>query len=131
LVKEVFASRSKKMQALVEFYPDADPADWYKMVAGQRVQVIKPDPKKIGVLQFGTEVIASEDGTIAGLLGASPGASTAAPIMLEVLEKCFPDKVAAWAPQLRQMVPAYGVDGSKHTEVMVDQMFRTAQVLNI
>ena len=131
LAKEVFASRSKKMQALCEFYPDADPADWYKMVAGQRVQVIKPDPKKVGVLQFGTEVIASEDGTIAGLLGASPGASTASPIMLEVLEKCFPDKMSAWEPKLRQIVPAYGLSGQQRTEVMVDQMFRTAQVLNI
>ena len=131
LAKEVFASRSKKMEALSEFYPDADPADWYKMVAGQRVQVIKPDAKKVGVLQFGTEVIASEDGTIAGLLGASPGASTAAPIMVEVLEKCFPDKITAWEPKLRQMIPAYGLSGRDNTEVMVDQMFRTAQVLNI
>jgi malate dehydrogenase (quinone) len=54
LVKEVFATRSKKLDALFQFYPDADPDDWYKMVAGQRVQVIKPDPKKGGVLQFGT-----------------------------------------------------------------------------
>jgi malate dehydrogenase (quinone) len=131
LAKEVFASRSKKLEALYEFYPDADPADWYKMVAGQRVQVIKPDPKKIGVLQFGTEVIASEDGTIAGLLGASPGASTAAPIMVNVLEKCFPNKIATWTPKLKQMVPAYGLEGRERTEVMVDQMFRTAQVLNI
>jgi len=131
LAKEVFASRSKKLEALYEFYPDADPADWYKMVAGQRVQVIKPDPKKIGVLQFGTEVIASDDGTIAGLLGASPGASTAAPIMVNVLEKCFPDKITTWTPKLKEMVPAYGLEGRQRTEVMVDQMFRTAQVLNI
>ena len=131
LAKEVFASRSKKLQALFEFYPDADPADWYKMVAGQRVQVIKPDPKKIGVLQFGTEVIASSDGTIAGLLGASPGASTAAPIMVDVLQKCFPDKIASWTPKLKTMVPAFGLEGRERTEVMVDQMFRTAQVLNI
>jgi len=131
LAKEVFASRPQKLQALFEFYPDADPADWYKMVAGQRVQVIKPDPKKVGVLQFGTEVIASEDGSIAGLLGASPGASTAAPIMLDVLEKCFPDKIRSWTPALRQMVPSYGLEGNERTDVMVDQMFRTARVLNI
>jgi len=131
LAKEVFASRSKKLEALYEFYPEADPADWYKMVAGQRVQVIKPHNTKFGVLQFGTEVIASEDGTIAGLLGASPGASTAAPIMVDVLEKCFPDKITNWTPKLRQMIPVYGLGGRERTEVMVNQMFRTAEVLNI
>jgi malate dehydrogenase (quinone) len=131
LVKEVFASRAAKMAALFDFYPDADPDDWYKMVAGQRVQVIKPDAKKIGVLQFGTEIIASKDGSIAGLLGASPGASTAAPIMLDVLETCFPDRMTSWMPKLRRMVPAHGVTGRERTEVMVQEMFRTAQVLNI
>lgn len=131
LVKEVFASRAARMAALFDFYPDADPDDWYKMVAGQRVQVIKPDPKKVGVLQFGTEVIASEDGSIAGLLGASPGASTAAPIMLDVLETCFPDRIVTWTPTLRRMVPAYGLSGRERTEVMVQEMFRTARVLNI
>jgi malate dehydrogenase (quinone) len=60
---------------LWDFYPSADPDDWYELTAGQRVQVIKPDPKKVGVLQFGTEVVTSSDGSIAGLLGASPGAS--------------------------------------------------------
>lgn len=131
LVKEVFASRQTKLSALYEFYPDADPDDWYPMTAGQRVQVIKPDPRKGGVLQFGTEVITSADGTLAGLLGASPGASTAAPIMLEVLERCFPDRIPAWRSTLQEMVPVYGVNGSELTELMVQQMFRTAQVLNI
>jgi malate dehydrogenase (quinone) len=131
LVKEVFASKAAKLEALYEFYPDADPDDWYPMVAGQRVQVIKPDRKKIGVLQFGTEVIASSDGTIAGLLGASPGASTAAPIMLDVLEKCFPERMPHWRGRLGDIVPSYGKTGEERTRVMVDQMFRTAQVLNI
>jgi malate dehydrogenase (quinone) len=76
-------------------------------------------------------VIANEDCSIAGLLGASPGASTAAPIMVDVLEKCFPTKIASWTPLLRQMVPAYGLEGRERTGVMVDQMFRTARVLNI
>jgi malate dehydrogenase (quinone) len=131
LVKEVFASRSKKFDALLEFYPDANPDDWYEMVAGQRVQVIKPDPKKGGVLQFGTEVIASADGSIAGLLGASPGASTAVPIMVDVLEKCFPGKMSAWTPMIQDMIPAYGLGGAERTDVMVKEMFRTQTVLNI
>jgi malate dehydrogenase (quinone) len=131
LVKEVFASKAKKFDALLEFYPDADPDDWYDMIAGQRVQVIKPDPKKGGILQFGTEVIAAEDGSIAGLLGASPGASTAVPIMVDVLEKCFPDKIAQWTPALRRMIPSYGLTGVERTDVMVQEMFRTQAVLSI
>ncbi len=72
------------------------------------MQVIKKDPKKGGVLQFGTEVITSADGSIAGLLGASPGASTAVPIMLDVLERCFPDRIPGWTPMLKKMVPTWG-----------------------
>jgi malate dehydrogenase (quinone) len=131
LAKEVFASRAAKMAALFEFYPDANPDDWYTMVAGQRVQVIKPDAEKIGVLQFGTEIIASEDGSIAGLLGASPGASTAVPIMLDVLEKCFPDRMSRWQQPLRRMIPTHGLAGTERTEVILREMFRTAGVLNI
>ena len=131
LIKEVFASRSKKFEALLEFYPDANPDDWYEMVAGQRVQVIKPDRAKGGILQFGTEVIASADGSIAGLLGASPGASTAVPIMVDVLEKCFPEKMPAWTPALQRMIPAYGLAGAERTDVMVNEMFRTQTVLKV
>ena len=100
-------------------------------VAGQRVQIIKPDRKRIGVLQFGTEVVASADGSIAGLLGASPGASTAAAIMLEVLEKCFPAEIDRWTPRIREMVPTYRVSGREHTDVMIQQMFHTASVLKL
>ena len=131
LIKEVFASRSKKFEALLEFYPDANPDDWYEMVAGQRVQVIKPDRAKGGILQFGTEVIASADGSIAGLLGASPGASTAVPIMVDVLEKCFPEKMPAWTPALQRMIPAYRLGGAERTDVMVNEMFRTQTVLKV
>jgi malate dehydrogenase (quinone) len=95
LVGQLLASKQTKFGALQEFFPDADPADWRKIVAGQRVQVIKNDPEKGGVLQFGTEVIAAADGSIAGLLGASPGASTAVPIMLGLIERCMPEHAAA------------------------------------
>src|SRR6185312_16463565 len=92
LVGELLANRAKKLQALREFMPTAKDEDWELITAGQRVQVMKKDAKKGGVLQFGTEVVAAEDGSIAGLLGASPGASTAVPIMLDVLQRCFPDE---------------------------------------
>ncbi len=108
LVTQLLASKRAKFAALQEFMPDARPSDWYLITAGQRVQVIKKVPKKGGVLQFGTEVVTGADGTIAGLLGASPGASTAVPIMLELLGSCFPDRLDGWAPTLRAMIPSYG-----------------------
>ncbi len=108
LIAQLVASKSAKFRELREFMPLADPKDWYSITAGQRVQVIKKDAEKGGVLQFGTEVITSADGSIAGLLGASPGASTAVPIMLDVLKRCFPDRIAAWTPKLVEMVPTYG-----------------------
>lgn len=130
LVSEVFASRQKKLEALYRFYPGANPDDWTEETAGQRVQIIKPDPKRIGSLQFGTEVVSSADGSIAGLLGASPGASTATAIMLTVLEKCFPQQLNDWEPKLKDMIPSYepGQNGSyrgvastqKHTAKILD-----------
>jgi len=131
LIGELLASRSAKEEALRAFYPNADGDDWYEMTAGQRVQIIKNDPAKGGVLQFGTEVVASADGTIAGLLGASPGASTAAPIMLDVLERCFPDKIEAWRPALTQMVPSYGTTVSADPALAEKLLTETAAALAI
>ena len=131
LVGEVLASRAQRLQALWDFYPLADPADWYEQTAGQRVQVIKPDSRKGGVLQFGTEVVASSDGTIAGLLGASPGASTAASIMLEVLETCFPEKMEKWSAGLRVIIPSYGQTLSADQEMAYRSISHTAGVLKL
>jgi malate dehydrogenase (quinone) len=108
LIRELTKTKKAKFGSLREFFPEADPKDWYSLGAGQRAQVIKKDPKKGGVLQFGTEVVSGADGTIAGLLGASPGASTAAAIMLDVLRRSFPDRLAAWEPELRRLIPTYG-----------------------
>ena len=108
LVRELTKSKTAKFASLQEFYPDADPKDWYPLSAGQRAQVIKKDAKKGGVLQFGTEVVSGADGTIAGLLGASPGASTAAAIMLDVIRRSFPERLAAWEPELQRLIPTYG-----------------------
>ena len=79
------------------FYPEAKAEDWRPEIAGQRVQIIKKDPKKGGILQFGTELVAAKDGTIAALLGASPGASVTVSIMLDLLERCFPEQYRSQA----------------------------------
>jgi malate dehydrogenase (quinone) len=131
LIGEVLASRSKKMDALREFMPSAKDSDWYLITAGQRVQVMKKDAKKGGVLQFGTEVVASADGTIAGLLGASPGASTSVPIMIDVLKRCFPQKYPAWEPQLRTMIPSLGTRLSDSPETAAASLAATAATLKL
>ena len=92
LVGELLKNHTKKVDSLRTFMPTAKDEDWELLNAGQRAQVMKKDPKKGGVLQFGTEVVTGADGTIAGLLGASPGASTAVSIMLGLLKTCFPDQ---------------------------------------
>jgi len=131
LVGELMANREKKMKALREFMPTAKTGDWELITAGQRVQVMKKDGQKGGVLQFGTEVITGADGTIAGLLGASPGASTAAPIMLDVLGRCFPDRMAEWEPKLREMIPSYGTSLSDDPATAEASLKATAEVLGL
>lgn len=108
LVREVMQSMDQRLESLRKFYPLANPADWRLETAGQRVQIIKKDAKKGGILQFGTELVASEDGTIAALLGASPGASVTVSIMLGLLERCFPQqyKSEAWGAKLKEIFPA-------------------------
>ncbi|MET1034365.1 MAG: malate:quinone oxidoreductase [Arthrobacter sp.] len=131
LVKEVLKSRSKKDEALGEYFPNAEAGEWELISAGQRVQVIKKDPKKGGVLQFGTEVITSADGTISGLLGASPGASTAAPIMIEVLRRCFPQRFAGWEPKLTEIIPSHGTALNSNPELLAEVTATTNRVLEL
>lgn len=131
LIKEVMLSKEQRMSALREFVPNAKSEDWELAVAGQRVQVIKNTPAGRGSLQFGTEVISAADGSIAALLGASPGASTAVSVMLELMKRCFPQHMKAWEPKLKEMIPSYGVQLSKHPELIHDIHTSTAQALGL
>jgi malate dehydrogenase (quinone) len=131
LIGELLASRDKKFQALREFMPTARPEDWELITAGQRVQVMKKDAKKGGVLQFGTEVVAAEDGTIAGLLGASPGASTAVPIMVDLLKRCFPDRFDAWLPTLKELIPTVGTTLNDKPDEAHRVLASTAETLQL
>jgi malate dehydrogenase (quinone) len=107
LVSEVMQSMEQRLESLRRFYPEAKAEDWRLEVAGQRVQIIKKDAKKGGVLQFGTELVAAKDGSLAALLGASPGASVTVSIMLELIERCFPEKARGeWAAKLNEIFPA-------------------------
>jgi len=126
LVSELMKSRSKKLDGLREFMPTAQNDDWELIQAGQRAQVMKG-----GKLQFGTEVVSSADGSIAGLLGASPGASTAVPIMLGLLEKCFPNEFPAWKPALAELVPTLGTTLNDDPELTEKTVSATAEKLGI
>lgn len=119
LIKQVAQSDEDRIEALKEYLPDAKIEDWELAIAGQRVQVIKKDEKEGGVLEFGTEVVISADGSLAALLGASPGASTAVSIMLNVLQKSFPVQMqtSAWQEKLKTMIPSYGVKVADDAEL--------------
>lgn len=131
LVGELLKNRGQRVASLREYYPEAVDGEWEIITAGQRVQVIKKDKKKGGVLQFGTELVAASDGSIAALLGASPGASTAVPIMLNLLKTCFPDRQAAWEPRIKELVPAYGTKLNDNPALADEIMSHTAKVLGI
>ena len=110
LVGQALMSPQSRMDMLRRFYPRAESQHWEPRIAGQRVQIIKADDQGRGVLQFGTEVVTSADRSIAALLGASPGASTAASIMLNLLARCFAERFAsdAWQRRVRELIPSFG-----------------------
>jgi malate dehydrogenase (quinone) len=112
LIGQVLQTKHHMFAALQRFFPNARRQDWREVVAGQRVQIIKPDEARTGELEFGTELVASADQSLVALLGASPGASTAAYIALEVVQKCFAEQLTAdaWLPKLKSIIPTYGID---------------------
>jgi len=131
LIGQLLASSNAKHRALQQFAPRAKKGDWHLITAGQRVQIMKRDAAGKPVIQFGTEVVSSADGSIAGLLGASPGASTAVPIMLDLLAKCFPDRMAGWTPQIEKMIPSYGSPLSSNQATAKKILVATAKELEL
>ena len=130
LVKEIFKSSKQKLESLREFVPNARAEDWQLYEAGQRAQVIKP-VNGIGVLQFGTEVISSADGSIAGLLGASPGASVATRVMLDVATRMFPESQNTWMKDIAKSVPSYGVKLNDEPSKARESLRATAKALKL
>lgn len=131
LVGELLKTKAKKFSSLQEFMPSAKAEDWQLLNAGQRAQVIKKDSVKGGILQFGTEVITSRDGTISGLLGASPGASTAVHVMLQVLERSFSKEFVGWKKQLVKMIPSFGTNLSDDPKKAAASLAATAATLKL
>jgi malate dehydrogenase (quinone) len=131
LIRQVMQSDEDRMKALREYYPLAKEEDWELEIAGQRVQVIKADEEEGGVLEFGTEVVATADGSLAALLGASPGASTAVSIMIGLLERCFPKQMKEWRWKLKEMIPSYGRSLADDPALLEKVRRESAQVLGI
>src|SRR5499426_3796505 len=133
LVGQVLESEEERLAALREFFPNAKEKDWRLEVAGQRVQIIKKDPTHGGVLQFGTELVGAADGSVIAMLGASPGASTAVWIMVQVIERCFAHKLKAggWSVKLQEMLPSYGQSLAENAALCQQVRAETAAVLKI
>lgn len=133
LAGQLMLSDEDRFNALKEYFPLAKKEDWRLWQAGQRVQIIQRDEAKGGILKLGTQIVKSKDGTIAGLLGASPGASTAAPIMLGVLETVFKDKLAtpAWQQKVHQMIPTYGTKLNDNPAKVYEEWVATSEVLQL
>lgn len=131
LIDQVRQSPQDRLDALKKYLPEAKLEDWRLEDAGQRVQIIKKDEKEFGKLEFGTEIVSSADGSIAALLGASPGASTAVSIMLDLLKRCFPDQVKSpeWQEKLKAMIPSYGLSLAGDAELCASTRARTRKVL--
>ncbi len=133
LVGQVLQSPKDRLKTLRIYFPEAKMEDWELYTAGQRVQIMKKDKEKGGVLKLGTEIISSSDGSMAVLLGASPGASTAVSIMLDVLDTCFAEKMATkeWKDKLKEMIPSYGQSLVDDPQLCRDTRKATAKELNL
>src|ERR1700751_5410728 len=132
LVGQLLESSEKRFALLREFFPNVKEGDWREEVAGQRVQIIKKDPTHGGVLEFGTELVSAADRSIVAMLGASPGASTAVWIMVEVLKRCFPEKLKnGWSAKLKEMIPSYGQSLVENAALCRQVRAETAAVLQI
>ena len=133
LINQVRQSPEDRMTALREYLPTARMEDWELETAGQRVQVIKKDEEHGGILEFGTEVVTAADGSIAALLGASPGASTAVSIMITLMERCFGEQLKSkeWQKKLTAMIPSYGHALSKNMKMTEEIRSNTTKTLNL
>lgn len=131
LIEQVMQTKEQRMNELRDFIPDAKSEDWDLWTAGQRVQVIKDTENGKGTLQFGTELVTDADGSVAALLGASPGASTAVAVMLDLMQKCFPEQIDEWEPRLKEMIPSYGKSLVENPELLKEIHASTAKTLGL
>lgn len=131
LIEQLAMSKEEQMEDLRAFVPTAQTEDWDLVTAGQRVQVIKDTETEKGKLQFGSEIVTSEDGSISALLGASPGASVAIELMIDIVRDCFPEDFKDWEPKIKEMIPTYGKNLSDNPDLLKDVHKTTAEALRL
>ena len=133
LIGEALQSHTSRMKTLRQFYPQAIDSDWHLQDAGKRVQIIKKCDEQGGKLEFGTEIVSSADGSIAALLGASPGASVSVQAMLNVLERCFGAQLKnpEWQQKLKALVPSYGESLVQNADLLKQVRARTLNTLKL
>lgn len=133
LITEVFKSHGSRLKSLRQFYPQANLNDWVIAKAGQRVQIIKQCDIKGGKLEFGTEIVSAQDGTLAALLGASPGASVSVPVMIDVIDRFFTARMQSveWQQKLREMIPSYGRSLVSEPELIAEVRANTVRILKL
>jgi len=132
LIQQLRLTPEERLESLRDYVPQAVLGDWELLEAGQRVQVIKKDKDAGGVLEFGTEMVISKDRTVAALLGASPGASIAAPMMLDLVQRCFPKQWAdGWSERAQEIFPSLGKTLSTDVMALEQTRERTARILKL
>lgn len=133
LIGEAFQTHKERVASLRNYYTEAREEDWELASAGQRVQIIKGTDKGGGKLEFGTEIVTSKDGSLAALLGASPGASTSVQAMIEVIERCFKPRMksADWKRKMKEMVPSYGVVLDEDVALLRELRHQTLRTLRL
>lgn len=133
LIDQVMQSKEDRFETLQQYYPEANIEDWELVIAGQRVQIIKKEKGKGGILKFGTEIVNDSEGTLAALLGASPGASTSVSIMLELISKCFPENYASadWQLTLKEIIPTFGESLIHNGELCLETREKTTRILKL
>lgn len=131
-IQQVLMRKDDRMQELRRFVPDAKDEDWDLHIAGKRVQVIKDTEEHgRGFIQFGTEVVSSEDNSMIALLGESPGASVSVSVALEVFKKSFPEYIEKWDAKLKEMIPSYGQSLIEDSELLLEIRQMTAADLKL
>ena len=131
-IQQVMMRKADRMTELRKFVPDAKDEDWDIHIAGKRVQVIKDTEEHgKGFIQFGTEVVSSEDNSVIALLGESPGASVSVSVALEVFKQSFPEYRDKWDTKLKEMIPSYGQSLIEDSELLNEIRKMTADNLEL
>ncbi len=110
LISRVMLNDDDRFAALKEYYPNARKEDWKLIQAGQRVQIIKKrrGEGRRAEARYRSGGRSAENDFCAARRIA--GASTAAPITLNVLKQMFPQQFNSpeWQSRIRAIVPSYG-----------------------